>query len=154
MKLYLVQHGEAVQEEADPSRPLTSRGSQEVRKVAAFLKSIFAGPISTFHSGKLRALQTAGIIVGSLGPGYQVQQAENLSPGDSVQPWVEKINEETIDLMIVGHLPFLGKLTSSLLTGSESKTPVAFRQGGVVCLQRKEGQAWQVDWVVPPDILP
>ena len=154
MKLYLIQHGEAVQEEADTSRPLTSRGSQEVRKVAAFLESIFTGPISIFHSGKLRALETAGIIAGSLGPGCQVQQAENLSPGDSVQPWVEKINEETIDLMIVGHLPFLGKLTSSLLTGSESKTPVAFRQGGVVCLQRKEGQAWQVDWVVPPDILP
>lgn len=153
MKLYLVRHGEAVPEEADPSRPLTSRGSRDVRKVAAFLKSISAGPISIFHSGKLRALQTAEIIAGSLGPGCQVQQAEDLSPGDPVRPWVEKINEETADLMIVGHLPFLGKLASSLLTGSKSKNPLAFRPGGVVCLQRKEGRTWQVDWAVPPDIL-
>ena len=153
MNLYLVQHGEAVPEEADPSRPLTSKGSQDVQKAAAFLKPILTGPISIFHSGKLRALQTAGIIAGFLGPGCQVQQEENLSPGDPVQPWVEKIKEETTDLMIVGQLPFLGKLASSLLTGSESKNPLAFRQGGVVCLQRKEGRPWQVDWMIIPDIL-
>jgi phosphohistidine phosphatase len=55
--------------------------------------------------------------------------------------------------MIVGHLPFLGKLASALLTGSESVSPVAFRQGGVICLQRNEGMTWQVAWMVIPDIL-
>jgi phosphohistidine phosphatase len=111
------------------------------------------GPISIRHSGKLRARQTAEIISASLGPGYQVQQSENLSPNDPVRNLIEEIKRMTADLMIVGHLPFLGKLASTLLTGSESTNPVAFRQGGVVCLQRKEDQTWQVVWMVIPDIL-
>jgi phosphohistidine phosphatase len=57
------------------------------------------------------------------------------------------------DLMIVGHMPFLGKLASMLLVGSESKNLVAFRQGGVVCLQRNDDQTWQVAWMVTPQLL-
>jgi hypothetical protein len=30
---------------------------------------------------------------------------------------------------------------------------VAFRQGGVVCLQRTENQTWQVAWMVTPELL-
>ena len=153
MRLYLVQHGEATPEEVDPSRPLTSKGSQDVKKVASFLVQIGLGLIAIRHSGKLRARQTAEIISAALGPGYQVQQSGNLSPGDRVRNLIEEIKRMTADLMIVGHLPFLGKLASTLLTGSESTNPLAFRQGGVVCLQRKEDQMWQVVWMVTPDIL-
>jgi len=153
MRLYLIQHGEATPEDVNPSRPLTPKGSQEVNKIASFLAQMDLGPISIRHSGKLRARQTAEIISASLGPGYQVQQSENLSPNDPVRNLIEEIKRMTADLMIVGHLPFLGKLVSTLLTGSESTSPVAFRQGGVVCLQRKEDQTWQVVWMVIPDIL-
>ena len=153
MRLYLIQHGEATPEDVNPSRPLTPKGSREVNKIASFLAQLDLGPISIRHSGKLRARQTAEIISAALGPGYQVQQSENLSPNDPVRNLIEEIKRMTADLMIVGHIPFLGKLASTLLTGSESTNPVAFRQGGVVCLQRKEDQTWQVVWMVTPDIL-
>ena len=153
MKLYLIQHGEATPEEVNPSRPLTSKGSQDVKKIASFLAQAGLGLISIRHSGKLRARQTAEIIAASLGPGCQVQQAENLSPNDPVRNLIEEIGKMNTDLMVVGHLPFLGKLASALLTGSKSKNPVAFRQGGVVCLQRNEDQTWQVAWMVTPDVL-
>jgi phosphohistidine phosphatase len=153
MRLYLIQHGEATPEDVNPSRPLTPKGSQELNKIASFLAQLDLGPISIRHSGKLRARQTAEIISAPLGPGYQVRQSENLSPNDPVRNLIEEIKRMTADLMIVGHLPFLGKLASTLLTGSESTNPVAFRQGGVVCLQRKEDQTWQVVWMVTPDIL-
>ena len=153
MRLYLIQHGEATLEDVDPSRPLTPKGSQEVQKTASFLAQMNLGPISIRQSGKLRALQTAEIIAAPLRPGCQVQQGENLSPNDSVGNLIEEIGKRKTDLMIVGHLPFLGKLVSTLLTGSESKNPVAFRRGGVVCLQRNEDQTWQVAWMVTPDIL-
>lgn len=55
--------------------------------------------------------------------------------------------------MIVAHLPFLSKLASLLLTGSESASTVAFKQGGIVCLERFEGQRWQVDWMIIPELL-
>jgi len=55
--------------------------------------------------------------------------------------------------MIVGHLPFLGKLASLLLTGCESANTVAFKQGGIVCLSRSELKQWQINWMVTPEIL-
>ncbi len=153
MKLYLIQHGEATPEEMEPSRPLSPKGSQDVKKIASFLAQPGLGSIAIRHSGKLRARQTAEIIAASLGSAAQVQETGNLSPNDPVQNLVEEVGKMTADLMIVGHLPFLGKLASALLTGSESVNPVAFRQGGVVCLQRNERMNWQVAWMVIPDIL-
>ncbi len=153
MKLYLIQHGEAASEEVNPSRPLTEKGAHDVEKIAFFLKQSGMGSVSIRHSGKLRARQTADIIAARLGCAAQVQEAGNLSPNDPVQNLVEEAQKSAADLIIVGHLPFLGKLASALLTGSESVNPVAFRQGGVVCLQRNEGMTWQVAWMVIPDIV-
>jgi phosphohistidine phosphatase len=153
MKLYLIQHGEAASEEVNPSRPLTPKGSRDVERIASFLARTGLGSIAIRHSGKLRARQTAEIIAASLGPTAQVQEAGNLSPNDPVRKLVKEVGKMTADLMIVGHLPFLGKLASALLTGSESVNPVAFRQGGVVCLERNESLTWQVAWMVVPDIL-
>ena len=153
MKLYLIQHGEAASEEENPSRPLTEKGTEDVKKTASFLAKIGPGPLSIRHSSKLRARQTAQILAGSLGPGCEVREVENLSPQDPVQNLAGELNEATGDLMLVGHLPHLGKLASILLTGSESRNPVAFRQGGAVCLRRNEDRTWQVAWMITPEIL-
>jgi len=153
MKLYLVQHGEATTEEVDPSRPLTAKGRLAVQKIASFLKGSGMGPVSIHHSGKTRARQTAEIIAAYLGPECQVQEKDRLAPNDPVQGLAKGVSGMSSDLMIVGHLPFLGKLASTLLASSESRNLVAFRQGGVVCLQRNEDQTWQVAWMVTPDLL-
>ena len=153
MKLYLIQHGEATTEEIDPSRPLTAKGRSDVQKIASFLKGAGVGPSLILHSGKTRARQTAEIIAAQLGPDCQVKEREGLAPSDPVMVLAKEILSMTNDQMIVGHLPFLGKLACMLLAGSESKNLVAFRQGGVVCLQRNENQNWQVAWMVTPELL-
>jgi len=153
MRLYLIQHGEAAPEEVDPARPLTAKGSQDVKKIASFLKQSGLGSILIRHSGKLRAQQTAEILASFL-PDCQVQQGENLAPLDPVSKVAQEIAKMTLDLILVGHLPHLGKLASFLLTGSEEKNPLAFRQGGVVCLERRESQIWQVAWMIIPDLIP
>jgi len=117
------------------------------------LKGSGMGPLPIHHSGKTRARQTAEIIAPYLRPECQVQERDKLSPNDPVQGLAKELSEMTSDLMIVGHLPFLGKLASTLIAGSEAKNLVAFRQGGVVCLQRSEEKAWQVAWMVTPDLL-
>ncbi len=154
MKLYLIQHGEATQEEVDPARPLTVQGKRDVQRVASFLKSAGIGPLTIRHSGKTRAKQTAEIVASRLGPECQIMESKNLSPNDPIRMVAEEISRMTGDLMIVGHLPFLGKLTSFLLTGSESKNVIAFRMGGVACLQRKDDRTWQVAWMMIPQLLP
>lgn len=153
MKLYLIQHGEATTEQVDPARPLTARGRSDVQKIASFLKGAGLGPMVILHSGKMRARQTAEIIALHLGPDWQVQEGDGLAPNDPIQRLVKKISQMNEDLMIVGHLPFIGRLASTLLTGSESKNIVAFGQGGGVCLKRNEEKTWQVAWMVTPEIL-
>jgi phosphohistidine phosphatase len=153
MKLYLIQHGEATTEEVDPSRPLTAKGRSDVEKIASFLKGARVCPTLMLHSGKTRARQTAEVIAAQLGPGCQVKEREGLAPNDSVHGLLKEISEIPNDLMIVGHLPFLGKMASSLLTASEARNLVAFRQGGVVCFQRNEDKAWQVAWMITPELL-
>ncbi len=153
MKLYLIQHGEATTEEVDPSRPLTAKGRSDVQKIASFLKGVGVSPSLILHGGKTRARQTAEIIAAQLGPDCRVKEREGLAPNDPVKVLANELSEMATDLMIVGHLPFLGKLASLLIAGSESKNVVAFRQGGVVCLQRNEDQSWQVAWMVTPELL-
>lgn len=153
MRLFLIQHGEATMEEIDPSRPLTTKGRSDVQKIASFLKGAGVRPGDILHSGKTRARQTAEIIAAQLGPDCRVKEREGLAPNDPVKVLANELSGMANDLMIVGHLPFLGKLACMLLAGSESKNLVAFRQGGVVCLQGNEDQIWQVAWMVTPELL-
>ncbi len=153
MKLYLIQHGEATTEEVDPSRPLTAKGRIDVQNIASFLKGAKLGPTDILHSSKTRARQTAEIIAAQLAPGCQVKERHGLAPNDPIDALVNEVSRMANDLVIVGHLPFLGKLAAKLLAGMESKNVVAFRQGAVVCLQRNEDQTWQVAWMISPELL-
>jgi phosphohistidine phosphatase len=105
------------------------------------------------HSSKTRARQTAEIIAVRLSPGCQLKERDGLAPNDPIDALVNEVSGMASDLMIVGHLPFLGKLAARLLAGVESKNVVAFRQGGVVCLQRTQDQTWQVAWMITPELL-
>jgi len=153
MKLYLIQHGEATTEEVDLHRPLTAKGRSDVEKISSFLKGAGVRPNAILHSGKTRARQTAEILAAHLGPDFPIKERQGLAPNDSVHGLLQEVSEIPNDLMIIGHLPFLGKLASTLLAGSEIKNLVAFRQGGVVCLQRNEDQPWQVAWMITPELL-
>ena len=55
--------------------------------------------------------------------------------------------------MVVGHMPFLGRLASQLLSGSESAGAVRFRQGGILCLNYDKDTGWQIEWMIVPDML-
>lgn len=66
MRLYLVQHGEAKKEEEDPLRPLSERGREDVQRVAKYVEKLDIKASIIFHSGKLRAKQTAEILAEKL----------------------------------------------------------------------------------------
>ncbi len=56
--------------------------------------------------------------------------------------------------MIVGHLPFLSKLASSMVVDDDSASVVAFKEGGIVCLEKNEDMVWHIAWMVVPELLP
>ncbi len=151
--VYLVQHGEAVPEEVDPRRPLTDRGRVEVERVAAFLFSAGVKPSVIYHSGKLRAKQTAEILASKLQPSKGVREADGLEPKADPKLWAERLNAIDEDVMIVGHLPHLARLASMLLTGNPDREVVGFRYGAVFCLERSE-KGWRLLWGIRPYLLP
>lgn len=153
MYLYLVQHGEAKSEQEDPSRPLSEKGIRDVRKVASFISQREKiEPECIFHSGKLRAAQTAGILSEYIQTGKGACEAEGLAPMDDPDGWAERLRSSGMDVMIVGHLPHLSRLSSLLLCGNPEAGMVNFKMGGVLCLKREEDK-WSVEWMVVPEML-
>jgi phosphohistidine phosphatase len=153
MKLYLIQHGEAKSEKEDPERSLTETGEEEVRRISEATKRLNIRPSKVYHSGKLRAKQTAEIIADGLKiPNLSVQGIQGLNPNDDVKPWAERISKETEALMIVGHLPFLDKLSSFLLCRDENARIILFRYSAITCLDQKEDKRWAVCWILTPEM--
>ncbi len=152
MKLYLVQHGEAVSKAENPERPLSEQGQSDIERLAAFL----AGDIQVsrvIHSGKERASQTAKILAAALSSGAGVEAVDGINPKDATGPFARDLSKISGDTLIVGHLPFMAKLTNRLVTGSENTTVAAFRPGTVVCLESVEKGNWQVQWMLRPELL-
>jgi phosphohistidine phosphatase len=147
----LVQHAEAKREEEDPARPLTERGMGEAVKVAHHAARIGLRIGKIYHSGKLRALQTAEIMADNLRPSEGVEMAENLDPLADPKIFAEGLRSLEGDIMVVGHLPHLSKLVSLLLTGDASIEPVSFRTAGIVCLERDERGRWKLLWSLRPE---
>ncbi len=150
MRLYLVQHGQAKTEAEDPQRSLTPKGENEVKSVANIAQKMTLNPSKIYHSGKLRAEQTAAIVGGALDK--SIETAQGMAPLDDIQLWADKINQSEKELMLVGHLPHLEKLTSHLITGDENIRPVLFRFGAINCLEQKENKQWAIRWILTPEM--
>lgn len=153
MKLYLVQHAKAVSEQADPQRSLTEEGRRDIEKVAAFIKPLKLSIDYLWHSSKLRAAQTAQVLAEVVRVNKDSGARDGLGPNDDVSAIQDQLLAMGEDIMIVGHLPFLGKLASVLLTGSESANTVAFKNAGIVCLNRLDQNQWQIEWMIIPQLI-
>ncbi|MDQ7842877.1 MAG: phosphohistidine phosphatase SixA [Armatimonadota bacterium] len=152
MRLYLVQHAEARPEDEDPARPLTEKGWQDARRVARHLAGRGVRPPRLVHSGRLRARQTADVWAEVL-PAAEVAAAPGLDPNADPLIWAERLEAERDDLMLIGHLPHLRRLAARLLCGDAEKGVVAFRNAGVVCLERDAAGHWSLQWAIVPEMI-
>ena len=154
MRLYLVQHGEAVPEEVDPARPLSETGRSDVAKAARFLAGGGVRVSQVLHSGKLRAEQTAALLAAALAPGRRPVARPGLNPKDPTDDIARAVAVWDQDSMLVGHLPFMARLAGRLVAGRDDAGVVAFQPGTILCLERGEQQRWTIAWMVRPDVLP
>jgi phosphohistidine phosphatase len=153
MQLYLVQHAHAKSEAEDPSRPLTDAGKRTIAKVAAFVKKLNISVVEIRHSTKLRAKQTAEVLAEQLAPPNGLIEKSGLAPNDDVKPLVAELQTTDVNLMIVGHLPHLSRLVSSLICYNEEIKIVDFQMGGIVRLDRDVAGVWAVKWVLVPEFI-
>lgn len=153
MKLYLVQHGEAHPKEIDPDRPLTTRGREEVERLAAFLGRVGVEVERVIHSGKLRAAQTADLLASTVAPLLELEVSDHLHPNDDPAAIDWQSQTEGRDAMLVGHLPFMARLVSLLLAGDPDRLVAAYQPGSVVCLETDAEGAWHMNWMIRPELL-
>lgn len=153
MRLYLVQHGEALGKAVDPQRPLSEQGEQDVRTMADVLGAAGVHVERVWHSGKRRAEQTAAALAKQVLKKGRIEETAGINPNDSVQEFASDADYWKDDTLVVGHLPFMSRLVSLLIIGDPQREIVSYQPGSVVCLERSSTEEWTLQWMVRPDML-
>jgi len=153
--IYLVQHGEAVDKETNPSRPLTEKGKETVQEMGMFIQKHNCKVDAIWHSPKLRARETAEILSSCLGiEASLMSEHKELEPNEPVKKTLKLIRKTSErSLMLVGHLPHLSRLAGLLLCEDENKEIIVFQKGGVVCLEFQEIGVCVIHWVLVPSLI-
>lgn len=152
MAVYLVQHGKSLPKDIDPEQRLSDQGAMEVAGVAETAKSYGVRVSRIIHSVKARAEQTAGIFGAALKPEKGIHEKEGLKPLDDVELFAASL-DETENLMVVGHLPFMERLNCYLSTGATDKRLFKFQNGGIVCMDKDTDTGlWHIKWSLSPHI--
>lgn len=153
MRIYMAQHGLALPKEVNPDRPISEQGREDARRLARFLEGAGVRVGQVLHSGKVRAEQTAALLAEALLPGGHPQSRDGLNPNDPVEPLAAEIAGWTTDTLLVGHLPFLGRLASLLLASDPEQPILAFQPGTIACLERDPAGQWMLAWMVRPELI-
>jgi phosphohistidine phosphatase len=152
MALFLVQHGKSLPKDEDPKKGLSQEGIAETKRIAEVAKGYNVPVSGISHSGKTRARQTAEIFESVLKPEQGIQESSGLNPLDDVAAFAEKI-DSTANRMLVGHLPFMDRMTSFLITGSIETPVFKFQNSGIVCLDKDPASGfWVIRWALVPNI--
>jgi phosphohistidine phosphatase len=149
MKLYLVQHADAVAASVDPERPLSPGGRKTAHALAEACGRYRLEAAEVIHRETAEAIAEACNL--------EVGPFAGLDPLDPVQPFAHRCAEMR-SAVVVGHLPFLERLAALLLAGREEPPVLAFQRGGMVCLERRGAPdaenpfgAWCLLWTAFPD---
>jgi phosphohistidine phosphatase len=152
MALYLIQHGKSLSKDQDPDQGLSAEGIAETERIAKLSKDAGVAVAQIRHSVKTRARQTAEIFAAALNPKHGIQEVSGIKPLDDVAVYAADIDPAE-DIMLVGHLPFMERMTAFLITGSIDKPVFKFQNSGIVCLDKDpEAQAWVIQWTLMPKI--
>lgn len=143
--IYLVHHGEAVGPDVDPRRPLSDRGRGAVLLLADAAARRGVKPDAIWHSGKLRARQTAEAFWKVCAPFAPLTAERGLQPADPPEWLRDRLLGEQRHLLVVGHMPHLPRLLSLMTGGAEGGSTLGFPLHGLVALE-PAGDGWKEAW--------
>lgn len=153
MKLYLVRHGESIASGSDDERPLSENGKKEIEQLAHFLAPLKLHTALIFQSPKLRAQQTAKILSSVIAVTQGIETRVDLEPLAPITHILDEIVGLNEDVILVGHMPFMGKLFSQLITHHDDKDVVMFKPGSMVCFERMAESQWVIRWMLNPELF-
>lgn len=137
-------HGDAVGPDVDPQRPLSNVGRANSDRLAALAAQRGARPAVVWHSGKLRAKQTAEAFWRACNALAELSATRDLQPDDPPQ-WVrDRLTGEARDILIAGHFPHLPRLLALLKGhGAEADFPA---HGVIALASDDDGETWKELW--------
>jgi phosphohistidine phosphatase len=116
VKLYLIRHGQAESGSPDDTqRQLTERGAQHAERAAKWLAKVVKGPVSLWASPFVRTQQTALPIAKALS--IDIVSHDCLTPDMTPQKVIDELTQEEQSIILVTHLPLVGRLASMLIDG-------------------------------------
>src|SRR5262245_55172470 len=138
--IYLVHHADALPPSVDAQRPLSGFGRAQADLLASRAAARGVAPAVIWHSGKLRARQTAEAFLRACNPLAEFCAIRGMQPADPpawIGGHVVRVGRE---VMLVGHMPHLPPLLTLLVTGSEDAL-LEFPQHGLIAIEIAAGKA-------------
>jgi phosphohistidine phosphatase len=140
-----MQHALAYPTEENPERPLSPAGVVQAKAAARGLKRLGLGFDLIVASPERRAQQTAALIAeGVRFPYSDILTTETVLPDRPPQELLELLQKEPAEcrILVVGHLPHLVKLASTLLRGGE----LQIENAGLTCFTLAEASQARLEF--------
>lgn len=136
MDLILWRHAEAEDGFPDDERKLTKKGLKQAQKMAQWLRPRIPGNTRIIVSPTKRTLQTAAALVTDTDE-YEI--LPQVGPGATADSIIRTVNwpYEENTVLVVGHQPTLGQISSLLYIGDDAGFSV--KKGSVWWFSYKDG---------------
>lgn len=153
MHVFLIRHAHALDGPDDARRLLSAKGRRQVREVADFLRGLERfDPKEVWHSGLVRAAETAELLVHRLKVRGTPRRVDELAPDADPRRLGRRLARLTEPVALVGHEPHLSALATLLVGGRPDRPMFILKKGAVLALER-QGRRWVASWQISPDLL-
>jgi phosphohistidine phosphatase len=149
MRVLLVHHAAALGPKEDPMRPLSLTGRAWADEAALEAASRGVRPSIIWHSGKLRARQTAEAYWRACNPLARFTAERGLLPADPPQWIADRLLAEDDEVLVAGHMPHLAQLLRLLVVGDPHAAGPEFPSHAAIALERTDDR-WTEAWRIVP----
>jgi phosphohistidine phosphatase len=157
MELYLMQHGPNLSKDEDPEESLSPEGKAQISSAAQAIKRLDLRFDVIIASPKMRSRQTAAMVAEAVGyPADEIVETtlvKAMTPAEETITYLEQYQDRRA-VLVVGHLPSLAEVASSLLTEG-SKATIHFIRGGIgrIDVEQLPTHKAELRWYLTPGQL-
>ncbi|HLN59703.1 MAG TPA: phosphohistidine phosphatase SixA [Thermoanaerobaculia bacterium] len=138
MEIWILRHAKAEeggQGTADEERALTPAARRRMRSAARAIAGLEPKFEAILTSPLRRARQTAEPVARALDLPDDLIETDALTPGADPKEILQEIEKRRLKrVLLVGHMPHLGRLLGYLLTG-RSTDPMEMKKGALACIE-------------------
>ena len=147
--IYLMRHGESSKDSGSLESTLTDKGIEQVSQMGEKLKENGIKVERVYHSGLMRAEETASIVREIAFPHiseFDLATEKGIAPQADPELWKKKWEDKTfinVPSIFISHLPFLPKLVDILLKDIDD---YSFSHSSIMCIEQDEENNWEQKW--------